>query len=131
MKNNLPPVAPGSNQAQHCPVRDVLDCIGDQWSLLAMLTLAPGTLRFTELKRAIGDISPRMLARTLRQLEREGYIDRRVFPTIPPKVEYSLTALGSSLLTKVKPLVAWADQHHDQVRQARAAYIPPEAIAAL
>ena len=131
MKTNFPPVAPGSNQAQHCPVRDVLDCIGDQWSLLTLLNLSPGILRFTELKRAIGDISPRMLARTLRQLERDGYIHRQVFPTIPPKVEYGLTELGSSLLAKVKPLVTWADQHHNRVREARAAYTPPEAVAAL
>lgn len=66
----------------------MLDCIGDRWSLLTLTTLAGGTLRFTELKRAIGDISQRMLAQTLRTLEREGYVSRKVYATIPPKVEY-------------------------------------------
>ena len=112
-------------------MRDVLDCIGDRWSLLTLLTLAGGTLRFTELKRAIGDISQRMLAQTLRALERDGYISRKVYPTIPPKVEYSLTALGRSLLARVEPLVVWADENHARVRQARQAYSPPAANPAL
>jgi DNA-binding HxlR family transcriptional regulator len=127
----LLPVKPGSNQAERCPVRDVLDCIGDRWSLLALLALAEGTLRFTELKRAIGDISQRMLAQTLRTLERDGYVTREVFPTIPPKVEYTLTDLGESLLTKVKPLIVWADENHARVRKARKAYVPPQPAVAL
>jgi len=124
---SLPPVEPGSGHEQRCPVRDVLDCIGDRWSLLALLALAGGTLRFTELKRAIGDISQRMLAQTLRALERDGYVSREVYPTIPPKVEYTLTELGESLLARVKPLIRWADENHDRVRRARKAYVPPEA----
>lgn len=108
-------------------MRDVLDCIGDRWSLLTLLALAGGTLRFTELKRAIGDISPRMLAQTLRTLERDGYVQRRVYATVPPKVEYTLTALGQSLLTRVRPLIIWADQNHARVRRARRAYVPPQA----
>ncbi len=128
---NLPPVAPGSGHESRCPVRDVLDCIGDRWSLLALLALAGGTLRFTEMKRAIGDISPRMLAQTLRALERDGYVARAVFPTIPPRVEYTLTALGESLLAKVRPLIRWADENHDRVRRARKAYVPPAVSAAL
>lgn len=127
----LPPVAPGSGHAERCPVRDVLDCIGDRWSLLTLLALEGGTLRFTELKRAIGDISQRMLAQTLRALERDGYVTREVFPTIPPKVEYTLTELGESLLGKVKPLVRWADENHGRVRKARKSYVPPEAAVAL
>ena len=133
MPASLPfrPVAPGSNQAAQCPVRDVLDCIGDRWSLLTLASLENGTLRFTELKRAIGDISQRMLAQTLRTLEREGYVTREVFPTIPPRVEYTLTDLGESLLAKLKPLVQWADENHARVRKARKAYVPPQAAAAL
>ena len=127
MKLQLLPVQPGTDHAQRCPVRDVLDCIGDRWSLLTLLTLAGGTLRFTELKRAIGDISQRMLAQTLRSLERDGYLSRKVYPTIPPKVEYSLTGLGRSLLARVGPLVAWADENHARVREARQAYVPPTA----
>lgn len=128
---SLPPVQPGTNQAERCPVRDVLDCIGDRWSLLALLALAGGTLRFTEVKRAIGDISQRMLAQTLRSLERDGYVTRTVHPTVPPKVEYTLTDLGRSLLGKVKPLIAWADENHARVRKARKAYVPPVATPVL
>jgi DNA-binding HxlR family transcriptional regulator len=123
----LPPVEPGSGLEERCPVRDVLDCIGDRWSLLTLLALAGGTLRFTELKRAIGDISQRMLAQTLRALERDGYVTREVHPSVPPKVEYTLTELGESLLGKVKPLIAWADDNHARVRKARKAYVPPMA----
>jgi DNA-binding HxlR family transcriptional regulator len=127
----LPPVEPGSGDEVHCPVRDVLDCIGDRWSLLTLSALEGGTLRFTELKRAIGDISQRMLAQTLRTLERDGYVSREVFPTIPPRVEYTLTDLGESLLARVKPLVRWADENHARVRKARKAYTPPPAATAL
>lgn len=112
-------------------MRDVLDCIGDRWSLLTLAALEGGTLRFTELKRGIGDISQRMLAQTLRTLERDGYVTREVFPTIPPRVEYTLTDLGESLLAKVKPLVRWADENHGRVRRARKAYVPPAAATAL
>lgn len=131
MSITLLPVQPGSDHGERCPVRDVLDCIGDRWSLLALLTLAQGTLRFTELKRAIGEISQRMLAQTLRTLERDGYVSRKVYPTIPPKVEYTLTPLGESLLAKVEPLVEWAEANHNRVRKARKAYRPPQAAAAL
>jgi len=127
----LPPVAPGSDHARQCPVRDVLDCIGDRWSLLALIALARGTLRFTAVKRAIGDISQRMLAQTLRSLEQDGYVSRKVYATVPPKVEYSLTALGESLLVRVEPLVEWAEENHARVRRARKAYVAPAAIAAL
>lgn len=112
-------------------MRDVIDYIGDRWSLLALLALAGGTLRFTEVKRAIGDISQRMLAQTLRSLERDGYVTRTVHPTVPPKVEYTLTDLGRSLLGKVKPLIAWADENHARVRKARKAYVPPVATPVL
>ena len=131
MKLNIPPVSPGSTQGEKCPVRDVLDCIGDRWSLLTLLSLQRGTLRFTEVKRAIGDISQRMLAQTLRSLEQDGYVHRTAYPTVPPKVEYQLTALGESLLGKVAPLVAWADENHSRVRKARKTYSRPTAIAAL
>ncbi len=131
MSRKLRPVQPGTDHALCCPIRDVLDCIGDRWSLLALVTLADGTLRFTELKRAIGDISQRMLAQTLRGLERDGYVTRKVHPTVPPKVEYTLTALGRSLLKKLEPLIDWAGAHHEKVREARKAYVPPAAIAAL
>ena len=126
-----PPVQRGTGLAEKCPVRDVLDCIGDRWSLLVLLNLSAGTLRFTVLKRAIGDISQRMLSQTLRSLERDGYISRTVYPTVPPKVEYCLTDLGHSLLEKIEPLLHWADENHAQVKAARQAYVPPPAPTAL
>lgn len=131
MKLALPPVTPGTQQGEKCPVRDVLDCIGDRWSLLTLISLQHGTLRFTAVKRAIGDISQRMLAQTLRTLEQDGYVDRTVYATVPPKVEYALTDLGTSLLGKVTPLVAWADANHARVKKARRAYVAPKAAAAL
>lgn len=132
MRSLVPlPVLPGSGHETRCPVRDVLDCIGDSWSLLTLVALADGTRRFSEVKRSIGDISQRMLAQTLRSLERDGYVTRRVHATVPPKVEYTLTPLGEGLLGKVAPLIKWADENHDRVRRARKAYVPPAAIAAL
>lgn len=125
MSLSLPPLDPGLGQTGKCPTRDVLDCIGDRWSLLVLAYLAEGTLRFTELKRTIGDISQRMLSQTLRSLERDGYLSRRAYPTVPPKVEYSLTALGVSLLEKIEPLIRWANENHAEVQKAREAYVPP------
>ena len=130
MKIDLPPVC-ASSQAEKCPVRDVLDCIGDRWSVLVLTNLSVGTLRFTEIKRAIGDISQRMLSQTLRALERDGYLSRKVYPTVPPKVEYTLTSLGTSLLEKMEPLVQWAFENHQEVKKARAAYVPPPAAGTL
>jgi DNA-binding HxlR family transcriptional regulator len=108
-----------------CPIRDVLDRIGDRWSLLLLLALAPETKRFTALKREIGDISQRMLAQTLRRLEQDGFISRRVHPSIPPRVDYTLTPLGRSFLVPMEALIAWADDNHESVRAARRAYVPP------
>lgn len=121
----LIPVTQGSDEAKHCPIRDVLDRIGDKWSLLILLTLSEGTLRFSVLRRAIGDISQRMLAQTLRSLECDGYIARKVYPTVPPKVEYSLTDLGKSLLEKITPLAEWAHAHHPVIQESRKNYVPP------
>jgi DNA-binding HxlR family transcriptional regulator len=109
-----------ASYADRCPVRDVLDRIGDRWSLLVLTELKQGTLRFSVLRRAIDDISQRMLAQTLRHLEHDGLISRTVHPTIPPQVEYTLTLLGHSLLDPVDALVAWATTHHDAIREARA-----------
>ncbi|MCE3026638.1 helix-turn-helix domain-containing protein [Salinicola sp. DM10] len=108
--------------AQPCPIRDVLDRIGDQWSLLVLECLAPGTRRFNALLREIGDISKQMLSRTLKQLEQDGLVTRTVYPEVPPRVEYTLTDLGRSLLTPVAALVAWAEQHQPEVNAARERY---------
>lgn len=131
MKLSLQPAQPGALHAGKCPTRDVLDCIGDRWSLLVLAYLSPGTLRFTELKRAIGDISQRMLSQTLRSLEKDGYLSRQAYPTVPPKVEYTLTVLGTSLLEKIEPLINWANENHAKVQAAREAYVPPPAATPL
>ena len=122
---------PTDSIAEKCPVRDVLDRLGDRWTLLVMSELKDGTLRFSKLKARIEDISQRMLAQTLRQLEKDGLVSRKVYPTIPPKVEYSLTPLGTSMLAPIGHLIAWASDNHQAVREARARYVPPEAQVAL
>lgn len=105
-----------------CPVRDVLAQIGDKWSTLFVMLLAERPHRFGELRRAVPDISQRMLTQTLRDLQREGLVAREVLPTVPPGVEYRLTALGQSLSVVLTPLVRWAADHHAQIRNARAAF---------
>lgn len=102
-----------------CPIRDVLDRIGDQWSLLVLETLADGTLRFNELGRAIGDISRQMLSRTLKRLEQDGFVTRTLFAEVPPRVEYELTALGRSFLVPMRTLIQWADENHRAICDAR------------
>src|SRR5580704_12296888 len=103
-------------------VRQILNRVGDKWSILVIAKLDQGTQRFTELRREIEGISQRMLALTLRQLERDGLVARTVYPVVPPKVEYELTELGSTLLESVRGLVSWAQEHRGQVAAARVAY---------
>jgi DNA-binding HxlR family transcriptional regulator len=102
-----------------CPVRDVLDRIGDKWSVLIVRELSDGPLRFGALRRQITDISQRMLTETLRHLQRDGYVSRKVYPTVPPSVEYALTDLGKSLLVPLNQLAQWSAKNHDAVRTAR------------
>jgi len=102
-----------------CPVRHVLDQIGDKWSTLMLLALSEKPYRFGELRRLIPDISQRMLTQTLRDLQRNGLISRTVFPTQPPSVEYRLTTLGQSLLEPVGALVRWAESHYGRILTAR------------
>ena len=115
-------------EVQDCPVRDVLDRIGDQWSVLVLLSLGAGTLRFNALRRRIGDVSQHMLARTLKRLEQDGLVSRTYFPVIPPRVDYALTALGRSLLAPLGQLTEWADANHERIRRARLAYREPSAL---
>jgi DNA-binding HxlR family transcriptional regulator len=105
-----------------CEVRTILDRIADKWSLLVICVLADGTHRFSELRREIDGISQRMLTLTLRGLEREGLVTRTVFPVVPPRVDYELTDLGSTLLDTIQELVAWAGKHGNEIIEARAAY---------
>lgn len=102
-----------------CPVRDVMDHIGGKWSSLMLLVLSTKPHRFGELKRAVPDISQRMLTQTLRDLQRDGYISRHVFATVPPSVEYRLTPLGESLMPALESLVSWAVDNHPRITEAR------------
>jgi DNA-binding HxlR family transcriptional regulator len=111
-----------SEQPVCCPVRDVLDRIGDKWSILMIMTLAMRPQRFSELHRAIRDISKRMLTQTLRDLERDGLITRHVFPTTPPSVEYRLAPLGQSLLEPMANLIDWADRSYADIHAERARF---------
>jgi len=112
----------GVFNAKLCPVRDVLDQIGDTWTMLVVMALAAKPHRFSELGRAIPDISKRMLTETLRDLERDGLLTRSVFPTKPPSVEYRLSGVGQSLLVPLATLVAWADRMHTTIDRSRAKY---------
>ena len=105
-----------------CPVRDVLDSVGGKWTSLMILGLAEGPRRFSQLRRFIPDISQRMLTQTLRDLQRDGYLTRTVYPTQPPSVEYALTPLGRSFLALLRSLVQWSTENHKAIRAARTAY---------
>ena len=100
-------------------VSDVLARVGDKWSVLVVTRLGGGPLRFNELRRTIGGISQRMLTLTLRGLERDGLVTRSVFPTVPPRVEYGLTALGRDLLQPVSALGDWALRNQGKIAKAR------------
>ncbi|MEU5874081.1 helix-turn-helix domain-containing protein [Glycomyces sp. NPDC047369] len=104
----------------HCGIRDLLDRIGDKWSVLVIVELAKGPKRFRELQRAVPGISQRMLAFTLRRLGRDGLVDRTVFPTNPPQVEYRLTAIGASLSGLVASIADWSRDHLGEMEAARA-----------
>ena len=105
--------------AEHCPVRDVLDRIGDKWTMLVLIALAGAPCRFSAIHRAVPDISKRMLAKTVRDLERDGMIKRRVYATKPPSVEYRLTELGGSIFEPLEMLTRWAQGHHEQIKAER------------
>ncbi|HKR88799.1 MAG TPA: helix-turn-helix domain-containing protein [Phenylobacterium sp.] len=107
----------------HCATASaVLSRIGDKWSVLTVMLLADGPRRFNELKRLTGGISQRMLTLTLRGLERDGLVTRTQFATIPPRVDYELTALGHSLREPVRTLGVWAFQNSQTIASAREAF---------
>ena len=103
-------------------VREVLDRVGDKWSVLVVVRLTDGRQRFNELRRSIEGISQRMLTLTLKALERDGLVTRTVYPTIPPKVEYELTELGRTLLVSITALAEWAEVQRPVIQAARATY---------
>ncbi|WP_342234486.1 winged helix-turn-helix transcriptional regulator [Inquilinus sp. OTU3971] len=107
---------------EDCEVRQILDRIADKWSLLVIALLEQRTYRFTELQRNIEGVSQRMLTTTLRQLERDGIVRRTVHPVVPPRVDYALTPLGSTLHQTVQALVAWTEENQRDIIEARAKY---------
>ncbi|WP_043360669.1 helix-turn-helix domain-containing protein [Belnapia sp. F-4-1] len=117
----------GTTRTAHLPgdcqaVSSLLARIGDKWTVLVVMMLADGPRRFSELKRAIGGVSQRMLTLTLRGLERDGLVTRTITPTIPPRVDYELTGLGQSLRRPVEALGAWVFEHLPEIHRARAAF---------
>lgn len=130
------PVLPAGSRP-HTPdgcatVREVLTRVGDKWSVLVIVLLGEGTKRFTELQRAIEGISQRMLTLTVRQLERDGLVQRTIYPTVPPRVDYALTPLGETLLEPVMALAAWANAHRQDIETARREFdarVAAEALA--
>ncbi|WP_242686251.1 helix-turn-helix domain-containing protein [Aeromicrobium sp. IC_218] len=105
-----------------CGIRDVLDRVGDTWSVLVIVELASGPRRFRELQRAVDGISQRMLTLTVRRLERDGLVHRTVYPTVPAQVDYRLTDTGASLTHLVKALADWSLEHRAGIASAREAY---------
>jgi DNA-binding HxlR family transcriptional regulator len=124
-------MCPGNNEGtigqlhstEECvSINEVLTRVGDKWSLQVISRLGQGTLRFTELKRSIDGISQRMLTLTLRQLERDGLVVRTVCPTVPPKVEYTLSELGRTIRVPVTALANWALTYRLDIQAAREAF---------
>lgn len=106
--------------AEHCPVRNVIDRIGDKWSVLVLMVLEEANvLRFNEIWTSIQTISQKMLTVTLKSLEADGLVKRTVYPQIPPKVEYELTARGKSLLPHLHELVGWANENMVGIKDSR------------
>jgi DNA-binding HxlR family transcriptional regulator len=105
--------------AEACPTRQVINRIGDRWSLLVLYALEDRELRFQELRRRVEGISQKMLTHTLRALERDGLVHREAWPTVPPKVQYRLTPLGRSLSGHIAAIRIWAYGHMDEISTAR------------
>lgn len=106
----------------NCPTRLVLNRIADKWTVLVVSSLEHGTKRFSTLQREIGGVSQKMLTQTLRGLERDGLVSRTIYPTVPPKVEYTLTPLGHTLVGLVDAVRVWSEQHIEDVIRAQTAY---------
>lgn len=103
-------------------VAPILQRVGDKWTVLVVILLSDGSLRFSELRRMISNISQRMLTFTLRGLERDGVVKRTVTPSVPPRVDYELTELGRSLLVPMQNLALWARENADRVQQAQVVF---------
>lgn len=105
-----------------CPTRLVLDRVGDKWTALVVLLLSDGPLRFSQLRDRLGRVAPKVLTESLRRMERDGLVDRAVFAEVPPRVEYSLTDLGRSLIEPIAIIGDWAEVHVHRITAAQRAY---------
>ncbi len=105
-----------------CPTRMVLNRVADKWTVLVVGALAPETKRFGQLRRELDGISQKMLTQTLRGMERDGLVNRKVYPTVPPKVEYSLTELGCTLVSLLNDIRIWSERNIEKIIQAQAEY---------
>ena len=111
------------SDVDHCPIRNILDRIGDKWSMLVLLVLnETDVLRFNEIHKVIASISQKMLSATLKTLEADGLIEREVYPVIPPRVEYRLTDRGKSLIPHLLSLVGWAKNNFTAIKQSRMSF---------
>ncbi|MET9128654.1 winged helix-turn-helix transcriptional regulator [Streptomyces antibioticus] len=119
-ESNVRPSAPAGEEM--CPYRLVLEHVTSRWGVLVLIHLLDRPHRFSELRRAIGRVSEKMLTQTLQTLERDGLVHRDAKPVIPPRVDYSLTGLGREAAEQVSALAGWTHARMDQVEQARAAY---------
>ena len=116
------PASPWDPYARGCPSRDLLDRIGDKWTVLVLGELKHGACRFTQLRNRLSGVSEKMLTQTLRALERDGLVHRTVYPAVPVRVEYALTPLGQTLREPLKTLTDWSVQHIADVLAAREEY---------
>ncbi len=108
--------------ASSCPTRLILDRVADKWAVLVLLLLSDGPVRFNQLRRQVEGLSQKMLSQTLKNLERDGLITRKAFPTVPVTVEYAMTPLGRTLLVTIDALKDWAEQNIEQVVAAQQRY---------
>lgn len=103
-----------------CPIRDIISRISSKWAMLVLVTLhSNGTMRFNDIQKSIGEVSQRMLTVTLRSLEADGLIHRKVYPEVPPKVEYKLSERGESLMPLLQSLIDWALEHAEAIMEDR------------
>lgn len=114
--------SPGDLFDPDCPTRQVLDRLGDKWTVLVLLLLSDGRMRFSELRAAAGQVAPKVLTQTLRRMERDGLAVREVFAEVPPRVEYELTELGQSLTGPIAAIADWAEANLGRVTDAQDAY---------
>lgn len=111
-----------------CFSRQVIDLIADKWTVLVIHALARGTCRYNQLQRQIEGVSQKMLTQVLRNLERDGLVNRKVYPVVPPMVEYSLTDLGKTLIEPLAAICQWAEAHLGELEEARSRNVTgPEA----